>query len=280
MPTHIDIAVNLVGSALEKDLDNVIQRAAAQGVSPLIVIGSSLDESRQAIACCQQHPQQLYSTAGVHPHHASKWDKNSRLQLSELSQHPAVVAIGECGLDYNRDFSPRPMQRQAFAEQLALAVELQMPVLMHERDAHEDFIAILKEYRPQLSGALLHCFTGNAASLEAYLALDLHLGITGWVCDERRGLELAELVKHIPANRIMVETDSPYLLPRSMRPKPKSSKNEPQYLPYISQYIAQRRGETPDQFAAQTYKNSCEFFDFDAMGTKLNQRINTNQGLK
>ncbi len=265
MPNYIDIAVNLVGSPLEKDLDNIILRASAKGVSPLIVIGSSLDESRQAADCCQQYPQQLYSTAGVHPHHASEWNKDSRAQLIDISQQASVVAIGECGLDYNRDYSPRSMQRQAFTEQLALAVELQMPVLMHERDAHEDFVAILKEYRPQLSGALLHCFTGNATSLEAYIDLDLYLGITGWVCDERRGLELAELVKHIPAERIMVETDSPYLLPRNMRPKPKSNKNEPQYLPYISQYIAQLRGEIPEKFAAQTYKNSCHFFGLKEM---------------
>ncbi|MCG9698233.1 TatD family hydrolase [Shewanella sp. Isolate11] len=260
MPSHIDIAVNLVGSALEKDLNNVIQRAATQGVSPLIVIGSSLQESRQAIACCQQYPHQLISTAGVHPHHASEWHDNSTHELTLLAQQPQVVAIGECGLDYNRDFSPRPMQRRAFANQLALAVELQMPVLMHERDAHEDFVDILKEYRPQLSGALLHCFTGNRASLERYIEMDLHLGITGWVCDERRGSELAQLVKDIPANRIMVETDSPYLLPRSMRPKPKSSKNEPQYLPYISQYIASLRGQNAAEFAAQVYTNTCKFF--------------------
>ncbi|QYJ86628.1 TatD family hydrolase [Shewanella mesophila] len=264
MPSYIDIAVNLVGSALEKDLDNVIQRAAAQRVSPLIVIGSSLDESRQAIHCCQQYPKSLYTTAGVHPHHASEWQASSVERLTHFAQQPNVVAIGECGLDYNRDFSPRPMQRIAFAEQLALAARLNMPVLMHERDAHDDFVEILQEYRPHLKGALLHCFTGNRQSLERYIELDLHLGITGWVCDERRGAELASLVGDIPANRIMIETDSPYLLPRSMRPKPKSSKNEPQYLPYISQYLASLRGQSANEFAAQAYNNSCEFFGLKA----------------
>ncbi|WP_394229239.1 TatD family hydrolase [Shewanella colwelliana] len=260
MPSHIDIAVNLVGSALEKDLDNVIQRAVAQGVSPLIVIGSDLTESQQAIDCCHQHPQLLFCTAGVHPHHAKEWHSSSADQLIQLAQQPHVVAVGECGLDYNRDFSPRPMQRKAFAEQLAIAVELQLPVLMHERDAHEDFAAILQEYRSELNGALLHCFTGNRNSLARYIDLDLHLGITGWVCDERRGIELAELVPLIPDNRIMIETDSPYLLPRSMRPKPKSSKNEPQYLPYISEYVANLRGQCPNEFAKQAYTNSAEFF--------------------
>ncbi|RTR37790.1 hydrolase TatD [Shewanella canadensis] len=260
MPEHIDIAVNLIGSALEKNIDDVIQRAADQGVSPLIVIGSCLTESEKAIQCCQQHSNQLYCTAGVHPHHASEWHSQSGETLKQLASESQVVAIGECGLDYNRDFSPRPMQRQAFAEQLALAVELKMPVLMHERDAHADFLAIMKEYRSELTGALLHCFTGDRKSMESYLELDMHLGITGWVCDERRGLELAELVIDIPDNRILIETDSPYLLPRSMRPKPKSSKNEPQYLPYISRYIAKLRGQDPEQFSAQTYQNSVDFF--------------------
>ncbi|AQS38203.1 Sec-independent protein translocase TatD [Shewanella psychrophila] len=260
MSKYIDIAVNLIGSALEKNIDDVIQDAAAQGVSPLIVIGSELHESEQAITCCQQYPKQLYCTAGVHPHHASEWQAKSSEQLKRLTAQPQVVAVGECGLDYNRDFSPRPMQRKAFEAQLALAAELKMPVLMHERDAHEDFLAILKEYRSSLPGALLHCFTGNRQSMQAYLALDLHLGITGWVCDERRGQELAELVIEIPDNRILIETDSPYLLPRSMRPKPKSSKNKPQYLPYISAYIADLRGQSHEKFAQRVYENSVAFF--------------------
>ncbi|MCL1088933.1 TatD family hydrolase [Shewanella profunda] len=261
MASYIDIAVNLLGSALEPDIASIIQAAANQGVSPLIVIGSDLSESAAALAVCQQYPNKLYCTAGVHPHHASGWNVNSNALQAELCQAPEVVAIGECGLDYNRDFSPRPIQRQAFIAQLELAVELQIPVLMHERDAHEDFIAILREYRPQLTGALLHCFTGTRAQMEAYIALDLHLGITGWVCDERRGQELALLVPFIPQERLLIETDSPYLLPRSMRPKPKSSKNKPEYLPYIAKYIADLRGENADEFAAHCYKNSLAFFN-------------------
>ncbi|MEI6859827.1 MAG: TatD family hydrolase [Shewanella sp.] len=265
MPRYIDIAVNLIGSALERNIHEVIQDAAAQGVSPLIVIGSELNESKQAIASCQQYPQYLYCTAGVHPHHASQWHTESAEQLKELASHSQVVAIGECGLDYNRDFSPRPIQRKAFEAQLALAIELQMPVLMHERDAHGDFLAILKEYRPSLPKALLHCFTGNRQNMQAYLELDLHLGITGWVCDERRGKELAELVTEIPDNRILIETDSPYLLPRSMRPKPKSSQNKPQYLPYISEYIADLRGQNHRVFAQLVYQNSVDFFTLNQL---------------
>ncbi|MCL1050132.1 TatD family hydrolase [Shewanella abyssi] len=260
MPHFMDIAVNLIGSSLEKSMQRVVEEANNVGVSSMIVIGSQIEESQLAIDLCRSFPEQLYSTAGVHPHHASEWTAQSSHQIRQLSLAQCVVAIGECGLDYNRDFSPRLKQRQAFAQQLELAIELKLPVLMHERDAHSDFLAILKEYRAALPGALLHCFTGNRESLEAYLELDLHLGITGWVCDERRGLELAELVPLIPDNRILIETDSPYLLPRSMRPKPKSSKNEPKYLPYIAEYIAKLRGQAVDDFALQTYQNSRSFF--------------------
>ncbi|MGS0682750.1 TatD family hydrolase [Shewanella sp. 125m-7] len=260
MPQYMDIAVNLIGSSLENDIQGVIEDAVNQSVTSMVVIGSDLDESKHAIELCERFPKQLYSTAGVHPHHASEWQHNSADTIRMLAKSPCVVAVGECGLDYNRDFSPRDMQRNAFAKQLELAVELKMPVLMHERDAHQDFLAILKEYRADLPAALLHCFTGNMQSLEAYIEQDIYLGITGWVCDERRGQELASIVPYIPDNRILIETDSPYLLPRSMRPKPKSSKNEPKYLPYIAQYIADLKQQEIDTFAENTYRNSRQFF--------------------
>ena len=260
MSQYMDIAVNLIGSSLEKDIQRVIDDAKAHSVTSMVVIGSHITESQHATTLCQQYPEQLYCTAGVHPHHASEWQQDSAEAIRTLVRQQSVIAIGECGLDYNRDFSPRNMQRKAFAEQLALAVELNMPVLMHERDAHEDFLAILKEYRPQLPAALLHCFTGNREALEAYIEQDLYLGITGWVCDERRGQELASIVPLIPDNRILIETDSPYLIPRSMRPKPKSSKNEPKYLPYIAEYIAVLRQQSVKEFASQAYINSRTFF--------------------
>jgi len=260
MTQYIDIAVNLLSDRLKHDIDTIINDAAKQHVSPLIVIGSDLAESTAAIALCQQYPQQLYCTTGVHPHHASSWGEHSKTSLTQLAQQDTVVAIGECGLDYNRDFSPRSTQRKAFAAQLELACELNMPVLMHCRDAHSDFIAMVNEYRAQLPNALLHCFTGSKDELIECLAADLYIGITGWICDERRGQALAQLVPLIPNQRIMAETDSPYLLPRSMRPKPKSSKNLPQYLPYIVEYMANLRQQSATTLAQNCYQNSCDFF--------------------
>lgn len=263
MNQYIDIAVNLLGSSLEAQAAQVIADAAAVGVAPLILIGSELDESARCIDLCQQYPQQLYSTAGVHPHHASSWQLSSVEQQRQLCAAPAVVAVGECGLDFNRNYSTPAEQRQAFAAQLALAVELQLPVLMHERDAHDEFLAMVQEYRPQLNGALLHCFTGDITQAEAYLALDLHLGVTGWVCDERRGQALAEAVKIIPDNRLLLETDSPYLLPRTLKPKPKSSKNLPQYLPHIAEYVAHLRHQPAEELAHRCYNNSLRFFGLE-----------------
>ncbi|MBE8167282.1 MAG: hydrolase TatD [Shewanella sp.] len=263
MPQYIDIAVNLVGSPLEIQLEQVIIEAQGAGVCPLIVIGSHIEESKQAIARCQQYPKQLFSTVGVHPHHASEWTSSSSAILTELASNNNVVAIGECGLDFNRNFSPKAAQLEAFEAQLQLAVELDMPIYMHCRDAHSDFIALVKKYRSQLNRAVLHCFTGSHDEMQQCIDLDLYLGITGWVCDERRGTELAEIVKHIPSNRIMLETDSPYLLPRNLQPKPKSRTNFPKYLPAIATQISALRQESLEAFSQQCFANSQAFFNLE-----------------
>ncbi len=256
----IDIGINLTNARFDKDRAEVIKAAQQAGVSAMIVTGTSLQESQQAAQLAALYPGYLYATAGVHPHDAKSVDQQTWSVLRELWALPQVKAVGECGLDYNRDFSPRPVQDKVFAEQLELAVELQLPVFLHERDASARFIEILKPYRDQLPAAVLHCFTGSMDELKAYLDLDLHIGITGWICDERRGLHLHEAVKVIPDNRLMIETDSPYLVPRTLRPKPKSSRNLPQYLPHIAQTIADIKGQPLTELIAETTRTSREFF--------------------
>lgn len=248
----IDIGVNLTNSRFDKDRDQVIARAQDAGVTGLILTGTSIEESEQAWQMATQWPNYCFSTAGVHPHDAKTVTDLSLPAIRALASKPEVVAIGECGLDFNRDFSPRPQQEAVFEAQLALAAELNLPVFMHCRDAHERFIEILRPWRDKLPAAVLHCFTGSEQELRECLALDLHIGITGWVCDERRGTELREIVRHIPDDRLMIETDCPYLLPRDYRPKPKSSRNEPHFLPHIATVIAHCR----DQQAADVMKNS------------------------
>ncbi|GAA4893167.1 TatD family hydrolase [Ferrimonas pelagia] len=254
-----DIAVNLAGQRFDKDRDDVVRRASEAGVRRLLSLASDLDEASVCIAHAQ-HYANVYATAGVHPHHASAWCADSLPRLKQQLQHPKVIAVGECGLDYNRDYSPRPAQREAFAAQLALAAELSMPVLLHCREAYADFLPLLARYRADLPGAVLHCFTGSGAELDAALALDLHIGITGWICDERRGGELRQLVTRIPAHRLLLETDAPYLLPRDLRPKPKSSRNEPAYLPHIAQAVARLRHVPLETLCRQCEDNVKQLF--------------------
>ena len=257
----IDIAVNLTASSFDKDRDELLRRAVEAGIEKMLVLGSNVAESQEALALVQRYPQQLLSTAGIHPHDAKTFDTSSLGQLRQLLAQPGVVAVGECGLDFNRDFSPRPQQELAFEAQLQLAVELQLPVVMHQRDAHERFVAILRPYRDKLPAAVLHCFTGTREELEECLALDLHIGITGWICDERRGHHLRELVALIPDNRLMLETDAPYLLPRDLSPKPKSRRNEPCFLPHIAEAVASARGESTEELREHCYRTTSTFFD-------------------
>ena len=257
----IDIGVNLTNARFDKDLEDVINNAKLAGVKQLVVTGTNILESERALALANTYSDFIYCTAGVHPHDAKTFTEKTRLQLKTLASQPQVKAIGECGLDFNRNFSSVAEQEYAFVQQLELAVECQLPVFMHERDANQRFIALLTPYIKYLPNAVLHCFTGTQQELERCLAIDLHIGITGWICDERRGQHLLELVKMIPNNRLMIETDSPYLLPRSMRPKPKSSRNEPKYLAFIAAAIAQAREQDLQQFINATEKTSQAFFN-------------------
>jgi len=239
----IDIGANLAHDSFDADRDVVIARAQAAGVGQLIVTGATLAASQAAIALARARPGVLYATAGVHPHHAAELGPGELPRLRALLADPAVVAAGECGLDYFRNFSPAAAQRQAFALQLQLASECGRPLFLHQRDAHADFMAALREHGARLRG-VAHCFTGEAAELEDYLELGLHIGITGWICDERRGRHLLGLVARIPAGRLLLETDAPYLLPRDLVPRPASRRNEPCYLPHIAATVARARGES------------------------------------
>ena len=259
----IDIGVNLTHPSFAKQQQAVFERAMAAGVSQMLLTGTSLAGSEQAVQLCEQlDPEglRLFSTAGVHPHDASSWTTDSVGELRALLSHSRVRAVGECGLDFNRDFSPRPQQEKALEQQLALAVELQLPVFLHERDASERLLAILREFRDQLPAAVVHCFTGERRSLFSYLDLDLHIGITGWVCDERRGSHLHPLLREIPAQRLMLESDAPFLLPRNLRPKPKSGHNEPAFLPHVLHEVALHRQESAAQVAAQSSACARQFF--------------------
>jgi TatD DNase family protein len=254
----IDIGVNLTHDSFDSDRAAVMQHAAAAGVAQMVVTGASEEGTAKAIALAVEHPGVLFATAGVHPHHAADLTADALAVMNTHARHPAVVAVGECGLDYFRDFSPRDLQRRAFAQQLEIAASVGKPVFLHQRDAHDDFIAILREYK--VARGVAHCFTAGAAERDAYLELGLHIGITGWINDERRGLHLREVVKGIPAGRLMLETDAPYLLPRDLAPMPKSRRNEPKYLPHVARAVAAARAEPVEALAGATTDTARRFF--------------------
>ncbi len=256
----IDIGANLTHDSFDEDRHAVVDRAAAAGVGRLIVTGASVTGSVQAAALNAAWPERLWSTAGVHPHHAAEFDEHSHSALRALLENRKVVAVGECGLDFFRDFAPRDAQRHAFRRQLELAAEVRKPVFLHQRDAHTEFLEILAPMRGQLVGGVAHCFTGGPDELRAYLDLDLYVGITGWVCDERRGSALREAVPKIPLERLLIETDAPYLLPRDLQPKPHGRRNEPAFLPHVLERIATLLGESVQNVASATTRNAESLF--------------------
>ncbi|KAL4854670.1 3'-5' ssDNA/RNA exonuclease TatD [Chlorella vulgaris] len=252
----IDIGANLTNRVFDSDRDAIMERAARAGVKACIVTGTCVRTSRAAAKLCDSdHTKTLWFTSGVHPHNAKQCNSGTIRALRELAAHPQCVAIGECGLDFNRDFSPRPIQEQWFQAQIDLAKELGKPLFLHCRDAEARFKAILGSGK--LSG-VVQCFTGRQEDLDAYLHAGLHIGITGWVADERRGQGLARLLPRIPADRLLIETDCPYLTPRTVPNGPR--RNEPSLLPYVLAAVAKARSEAPETTAAQTTANARRLF--------------------
>jgi TatD DNase family protein len=260
LPDLIDIGANLTHDSFDADRADVIRRAAECGVRRLILTGSSQQSSIDAAALAASHAGTLYATAGLHPHHASDYTPALERTLRGLLTRPEVVAVGECGLDYFRNFSPRDAQREAFGAQLALAVESGLPVFLHQRDAHDEFVEILASVLPRLNGGVAHCFTGDERELRCYLDMGLYIGVTGWICDERRGAHLASLVPLIPDDRLLLETDAPYLLPRSLAPRPKTRRNEPVYLREVLRVVAEAAGRSETEIASMTTANAERLF--------------------
>lgn len=260
----VDIGANLTSRRFHSDLEAVLERAQAAGLSQLLITGTDLEVSREALVLaqsqCQSRPGFLYTTAGVHPHNAKHWNQASGKELQALLEAEPVVALGECGLDFNRNFSPPEDQLACFEAQLALAGDCQKPVFLHQRDAHEAFMPLLRRYRKDLVGAVVHCFTGSEAELRDYLALDCYIGITGWLCDKRRGAGLRELVSLIPEERLLIETDAPYLLPQNLPKDLNTKRNEPGFLPYVLQTLAECRKQSPDELARLTGDNGRRLF--------------------
>lgn len=259
----VDIGINLGHDSFDHDREALVDRARAAGVSRFIITGTDLAGSTRALQLAGEHAD-FYCTVGVHPHHASDLDDDGVQALRELLAYDKVVAVGECGLDFFRNFSPPDDQRRALERQLQLAIETGKPLFLHQRDAHVELMQRLGEHRQALTGGgVVHCFTAGAAELADVLEAGFHVGITGWLCDQRRGQALRDAVKDLPDDRFMVETDAPYLLPRTL-PKDElraaGRRNEPRFLPHIVQKLAELMDREPEEIARLSTANARRLF--------------------
>ena len=251
-----DAGVNLLDRRF--NAQEVVLRAIDAGVTRLCIITTHPGEWERAVALYQQFPNVCCYTVGIHPHNAKDAIASDFERLREFAQLPGAVAIGECGLDFNRNFSPKEAQLSAFEAQLQIASELKMPVYLHERDAFSDQIACLKKIQNSFVGGIAHCFTGNKESLDAYLNMGLYIGITGWACDENKGQILRTAISHIPLDRIILETDAPYLFPKTLRPRKRN--NEPMFLPHIAEQIGELMHVSTEILRDSSYVNACRLF--------------------
>ena len=260
-----DIGANLTHESFAHDLDEVLVRAARSGVTRCIATGTTVAGSEAALQTAGQHPGVVWATVGIHPHHAGEYSPATAAQLRELLRYPQAVAVGECGLDYCRNYAPSGDQRLAFEGQLQLAAACGKPVFLHQRDAHDEFLRMLRDYWSSLSGGVAHCFIGGPAELDDYLGLGLYIGITGWICDERRGAELRMAAAGLPLDRLLLETDAPYLLPRTLSPKPRTRRNEPAYLTEVQRVVAECMRLPADAVAAASSANAERLFRLESV---------------
>lgn len=261
-----DIGVNLLSRQFRQDRLAIIERARQHNVDTLLVTGTDLDMVADALLLSQQD--NIFCTAGVHPHYAKDVADNWIEQLVRHLSHPGVRAIGETGLDYNRNLSPPDVQRAVFAQQLEIAEQWDMPLFLHDRESQGDLLRMLDPSRRSLRG-VVHCFTGSREELESYLAAGLYIGITGWITDTQRGQNLRSLISEIPLERLLLETDAPYLLPQNvatdfvsefgLKAKYKR-RNEPALLRWVLKAVAELRGESEHTIAAATYTNARTLF--------------------
>ena len=256
---YIDIGINLTNKQFAGEYDEVIDRAISAGVEQILLTGTSERSSKEALALAKEYPETLFATAGIHPHDAKTMNAESIKILAALLEEKKVVAVGECGLDFDRDFSPRPVQESCFHAQLSLAEEVQKRLFLHERAAFDRFIAILKEHS-SLPEGVVHCFTGQLKEAKTYLEMGYYIGFTGAITDVRRFAALEEVVRYVPLDRVLIETDAPFMMPKNVPTRQLSyhqqRRNEPAFLPYVAQTIAHYKGVPLKAVADKTRENA------------------------
>lgn len=259
----IDIGLNITNKQFLGKERQVVEKALEKGVEKIILTGTSVNgsiKSSKLIESNEFYKGKLYSTAGIHPHDAKTFKEKDILELEKLIKKDHVLAVGECGLDYNRMFSTKEEQEICFREQLNLALRINKPLFLHERDAQIEFLKIMDDYQRLIDNSVVHCFTGDKEKLKKYIDRGFYIGITGWVTEEKRGKELQEALKYIPLDRLMIETDGPFLLPKNIKPYPKTRVNESKYLPYVNRKISELLNIEESKLAKITKENTLKFF--------------------
>ena len=249
-----DIGANLTSSHFSDDLDSVLDESFEAGVKKICITSSNLQDVRNAKKITERN-KNLYYSVGFHPHNAKDFKIEFLKDMSVYLNDPKAICLGEMGLDFNRNFSSKEEQILCFESQLSLANSISKPLFLHQRDAHEEFLSVLDNHKLNQK-LIVHCFTGNLSELEDYLKRDFYIGITGWVCDLKRGLDLRECINHIPQEKLLIETDSPYLSPRK-----KIRRNEPKFLIDVAEEVARLRQQTKESIVKSSYENSLNFFN-------------------
>ena len=260
MAGFIDIACNFTHDSFKHNLDEVLNNAEQAGVDKFVLLCASLADIDPIKVIQNNTPEKFFISAGIHPHHATEILEINYDALLKKLKSINPNAIGETGLDYFRNISPPDIQKKSFGMHIEIAKELSLPLYLHQRDAHSDFIRIIKENISNFPRFVVHCFTGTQAELDEYLELGAYIGLTGWICDAKRNIDLRKSIKNIPIEKMMIETDSPYLIPKNLIVKPKKNINEPKYLPHIANEICELTGYELEELKLATSNNAIKFF--------------------
>ena len=260
MAGFIDIACNFTHDSFKHNLDEVLNNAEHAGVDKFVLLCASLADIDPIKVIVSNTPEKFFISAGIHPHHATEILEINYDALLKKLKSINPNAIGETGLDYFRNISPPDIQKKSFGMHIEIAKELNLPLYLHQRAAHSDFIRIIKENISNFPRFVVHCFTGTQAELDEYLELGAYIGLTGWICDAKRNIDLRKSIKNIPIEKMMIETDSPYLIPKNLMFKPKKNINEPKYLPHIANEICELTGYELEELKLATSNNAIKFF--------------------
>ena len=255
-----DIACNFTSDRFDNDLDEVINQAIVNNITKFGLICSRLSDIDKLLEIYNRYSKDMFFTIGVHPHHANEINEEYLKKLKEVINNNNPHAIGETGLDFFRNLSTYEEQIFAFEEQIKIAIDTNKPLFLHQRDSHDDFIKILRKYSSDINKSVVHCFTGTKEQLNDYLELDCYIGVTGWICDAKRNVELRKTIKNIPLERLMIEPACPYLIPKNLEEKPKNNRNEPTYLNHIANEVATLMKKDINDIREKTYKTSLSFF--------------------